>query len=606
MPVSALQLRTDGSLAPSSDTLAHLEPVGPGDLRLHAKARFLRQDRHFVSVALSGDVTLPTSLGLAYRGERWPTFSPTLVASRTAWGLRVMGNAGLRLRGERLAGTQTMADEITLRAGAGYDVGYHVKKVRLMPFLEAQAFTGTVYPFGVGAGRRAWEGRSVPLQNGLEVLGGVRWEIVDGLQLLGGMSVGPLGGAGVPDYRVWTGLRYERVHRDRDEDRVPDADDRCPDIPEDRDGVSDHDGCPDEDNDGDRIADANDLCPDHAEDLDGFQDDDGCPEVDNDGDGVPDPRDQCPTDAGEADNRGCPETDTDGDGITDALDRCPQQPEDDDGFQDTDGCPDEDDDGDGIPDAADGCPFDAEDKDAFQDEDGCPDPDNDQDTVPDFQDECPNEAAPPDRAALGEGCPDRDQDGDGVMDSVDGCPADAEDKDGFQDEDGCPEPDNDHDGVLDPTDKCPDQPETINGYQDEDGCPDQGPRSLVTVTKEKLVILEKVYFVTAKSTIQKRSFNLLNQVALTILAHPEITEIVVEGHTDSQGTRASNLVLSQKRSESVRKYLVDKGVPVSSLKAVGYGPDRPVGDNKTAAGREQNRRVEFVIVPPPEPGAPAQ
>ena len=65
---------------------------------------------------------------------------------------------------------------------------------------------------------------------------------------------------------------------DRDGDGVLDADDRCPDDPEDRDGFQDDDGCPDADNDGDGVPDMNDRCPTDPEDLDGYQDDDGCPE----------------------------------------------------------------------------------------------------------------------------------------------------------------------------------------------------------------------------------------------------------------------------------------------------------------------------------------
>src|SRR5213075_2360218 len=106
--------------------------------------------------------------------------------------------------------------------------------------------------------------------------------------------------------------------------------------------------------------------------------------------------------------------------------------------------------------------------------------------------------------------------------------------DNFQDEDGCPDPDNDKDGIPDKDDKCPNEPETINGFQDEDGCPDKGPAPKVKLERGQIVILEKVFFDTNKSKIQPRSFNLLDQVAALIKAHPEF-KIRVEGHTDSQG-----------------------------------------------------------------------
>ncbi|MFI5308529.1 MAG: OmpA family protein [Polyangiales bacterium] len=105
----------------------------------------------------------------------------------------------------------------------------------------------------------------------------------------------------------------EVVHEspDRDADGVPDADDACPDSPEDRDGFKDEDGCPDPDNDGDGIPDARDRCPNEAEDKDGFEDEDGCPDPDNDKDGFADKDDQCPNEAevvnGNKDYDGCPD-----------------------------------------------------------------------------------------------------------------------------------------------------------------------------------------------------------------------------------------------------------------------------------------------------------
>jgi outer membrane protein OmpA-like peptidoglycan-associated protein len=98
---------------------------------------------------------------------------------------------------------------------------------------------------------------------------------------------------------------------DRDADGVIDADDACPDTPEDHDGFKDEDGCPDPDNDGDKILDAQDHCPNEAEDFDGFEDQDGCPDPDNDKDGFPDADDQCPNEAevvnGNKDYDGCPD-----------------------------------------------------------------------------------------------------------------------------------------------------------------------------------------------------------------------------------------------------------------------------------------------------------
>ncbi|MBL8719775.1 MAG: thrombospondin type 3 repeat-containing protein [Myxococcales bacterium] len=158
------------------------------------------------------------------------------------------------------------------------------------------------------------------------------------------------------------------------------------------------------DRDGDGIPDAEDKCPDVPEDFDFFEDEDGCPDPDNDKDGVLDKDDACPNAPGPAAAKGCPKkvaSDRDHDGLPDDVDMCPDDPEDKDGFQDQDGCPDPDNDKDGILDKNDQCPNDPEDKDGFQDEDGCPDPDNDGDGVLDVDDQCPNLPGPKSNG----GCP---------------------------------------------------------------------------------------------------------------------------------------------------------------------------------------------------------
>jgi outer membrane protein OmpA-like peptidoglycan-associated protein len=123
--------------------------------------------------------------------------------------------------------------------------------------------------------------------------------------------------------------------------------------------------------------------------------------------------------------------------------------------------------------------------------------------------------------------------------------------------------------------------------------PVETPRAKVVVGK--IEITEKVYFDTNKATIKPVSFPLLNDVATVIKGHPEVTKVVVEGHTDSTGKAAYNAKLSQARAESVKAYLVKEGVDAARLDAVGYGQERPVASNKTKVGREKNRRVEFII-----------
>ena len=117
----------------------------------------------------------------------------------------------------------------------------------------------------------------------------------------------------------------------------------------------------------------------------------------------------------------------------------------------------------------------------------------------------------------------------------------------------------------------------------------------VVVTEKKLELGEKVYFDTAKTSIKPTSFSLLDDVAQALAQNPQVKKVVIEGHTDAVGGEAKNLKLSQGRAEAVRAYLVKKGVEADRLDAKGYGESRPIADNKTAQGRESNRRVEFVI-----------
>lgn len=248
------------------------------------------------------------------------------------------------------------------------------------------------------------------------------------------------------------------------------------------------------------------------------------------------------------------EQDPDKDGILGEDDKCPKEAENFNKFDDDDGCPDEigDEDGDGIADDKDKCRAEPEDKDGHKDADGCPDPDND---------------------------------GDGVVDTADRCVDEA----GVVENRGCPDTDRDGDTVVDRLDNCPDQ----KGDPANAGCK---TKQLVKMVDGKLEILDKVYFQTNKAVILARSYKLLDNVAAVIKSHPEITLMRVEGHTDDRGNDAKNQTLSEKRAESVVKYLVKKGVERGRLEPQGFGESKPIADNNTNEGRSTNRRVEFVIV----------
>jgi outer membrane protein OmpA-like peptidoglycan-associated protein len=127
------------------------------------------------------------------------------------------------------------------------------------------------------------------------------------------------------------------------------------------------------------------------------------------------------------------------------------------------------------------------------------------------------------------------------------------------------------------------------------------PPARVEITKEKLELKEKVFFDTGKTTVKPESFSLLDEVAAVLKAHPDVQKVVIEGYTDSKGSKALNLKLSKGRAQAVRTYLIDKGVEPDRLEAKGFGSSHPIADNSTAKGREDNRRVEFAIQHPAQP-----
>jgi outer membrane protein OmpA-like peptidoglycan-associated protein len=189
-----------------------------------------------------------------------------------------------------------------------------------------------------------------------------------------------------------------------------------------------------------------------------------------------------------------------------------------------------------------------------------------------------------------------DGDADGVSDSRDQCPDFQEDRDGVLDADGCPEEDadGDHDGVSDEDDRCPTTPETINGSADDDGCPDSGERRVLFDDGE-FVVLDTIRFATGSAHIEPSAHSLLDQVALTLRAHPELEHVRIEGHTDDTGPREVNMALSQQRGLAVKRYLVERGVGPQRLIVRSYGPDRPREAGTDNRARARNRRVEFIV-----------
>ena len=122
------------------------------------------------------------------------------------------------------------------------------------------------------------------------------------------------------------------------------------------------------------------------------------------------------------------------------------------------------------------------------------------------------------------------------------------------------------------------------------------PQARVEVRDNKIEIHEKIQFDYDKAVIKDASFSLMDEITNVIKKNPQIKKIRIEGHASSDGEPNHNRQLSNDRAHSVMKYLIDHGIPTGELAAIGYGADRPIGDNNTAEGREQNRRVEFTIL----------
>ena len=257
---------------------------------------------------------------------------------------------------------------------------------------------------------------------------------------------------------------------------------------------------------------------------------------DTDKDGIPDNKDACPEVAGLKEFNGCP--DTDGDGIADKDDACPQVK----GPKEFNGCPDTD--GDGIPDKDDACP----------------------------------EVAGPKEF---NGCPDTD--GDGIADKDDKCPDVA----GPAENGGCPWPDTDGDGVLDKDDLCPE----VAGPASNKGCPEPDEKEQKQLNQYAKTIL----FDTGKATIKFESAEILNQIINVLKKFPN-SRFRIEGHTDSTGKKAKNMILSQNRADAVKVYLIQGGIDAGRLESQGFGPEKPIASNKNKKGRELNRRVEINLI----------
>jgi len=382
-------------------------------------------------------------------------------------------------------------------------------------------------------------------------------------------------------------LTFGRPLNDKDKDGIPDKQDACPDIP----GLKEFNGCPDKD--GDRVTDAKDECPDIA----GKPEFNGCP--DRDGDKLIDKKDSCPDIAGLIELNGCP--DRDGDKIIDKLDSCPDEA----GLAIFFGCPD-----------------------------------TDHDKVIDKRDACPNDSG----SIAMKGCP--DSDGDFIVDKEDRCP----DKAGPKENEGCPLAKLhllDKQGkvissaIIDkngkfiymevlPNDSAIMKLESYDilavneitvvagqgsrvARRGADGyfrfevlppnknklVPVEVPDVQIKLNKEEAQVvkraMETLEFDFGSDVIRPSSTDGLDLVA-KLLMQNQAWRLKLSGHTDNKSTVKFNMALSKKRVESIKKYLVKKGVDANHIVLKWYGPTKPIATNDTEEGRQKNRRVEFLII----------
>ncbi len=188
---------------------------------------------------------------------------------------------------------------------------------------------------------------------------------------------------------------------------------------------------------------------------------------------------------------------------------------------------------------------------------------------------------PPAGALLDEkGCA-FDSDNDGVVDGLDFC---ADTPEGVSvDRVGCPL-DEDKDAVPDYMDKCLGTP--LGTIVNPDGCPLEG---------EMIFSLTGVNFETNKATLTADAKQILDDAVSTLKSLEKNVLLRVEGHTDSRGSEAYNMALSQRRAQAVVDYLATQGIDANGLLPVGMGETQPVADNTTAAGQAANRRVDFIV-----------
>ncbi|MDP9151253.1 MAG: thrombospondin type 3 repeat-containing protein [Myxococcota bacterium] len=543
----------DGNGVPESVVTGGAVPgTGFGDVALRGKATLVSDDRQGVhggfGLALLGGLTLPTGQRRSFAGEGAVTVSLGANAEYAAGVGAVRAGIAYDLRTEQRrwplanVGGVPFGDEIAwwlgvvVRAGAIAQSLDSADRQLWEIALHGALPASPVAPFGLGRPGASALSPVLAAADDRIAIGRTR-----DFYVLVGADVGLDDAVGVPTFRAVASFGWAPRAHDRDGDGIPDDVDECPDLPEDKDGIQDADGCPEDDADSDGILDTEDACPLVA----GVHWDDvhknGCPAPDTDSDGVPDPVDACPAVKGtmtdDPKTNGCPIgfADRDHDGIPDDADKCPDEPEDRDGYQDFDGCPDRDDDADGVPDK---------------------------------EDACPREKGPRSLDAAQNGCPRADRDGDTYDDAVDRCPA---------------------------------APEVFNGIDDEDGCPDVGGHPLAAIEAGAggwVVSVGPISFAGTSSSpgVDIRSVATLRALAQQLNRHPDWTLAVGVRPSSSKATAA---VESRARAAAITAAIVRYTHRSSAAQAVDWNavaPQTVASSTTVAPSQGAGGEVAFAVL----------
>jgi len=262
-----LEEHGSGSVATSYVSSGTVPTSSIGDLSLLGKGTLIDNDRGGLGLAALGEVTFPTGSGTSFMGESEPTVTARMLADLSVRVASVQASLGYTVRTSHVEWPTAASGGIVFGNSIPWTFGVVLRPALLRSIdpdgrhtweaaLHGSLPGGPVGPFGLGQPGSAAESPALLAVSDRIAIGHYH----DGFVLLG-VDVGLDHAIGVPSFRAVIGLGVRFADHDKDGDGIPDDEDQCPDLAEDRDGFEDADGCPDADNDDDGIIDAEDACP---------------------------------------------------------------------------------------------------------------------------------------------------------------------------------------------------------------------------------------------------------------------------------------------------------------------------------------------------------